>query len=293
MYVAQGISEEAELARLCETAYNARAAVPEVGDILSAWQRDAATYRATARAELDVPYLDEAGGGTARTRMDIFWPAGAEPDTCPIVLFIHGGYWQALERKAVSHLAAGANARGLAVAMPSYDLCPDVTLAVIERQIAAACLFLRRTHGRPVTVCGHSAGGHLTAAMLARDFADLDRNAPDGLVPAGLAISGLFDLRDLVHTSINDRLGLDMAEARRLSPLFWPAPAGKRLLACVGEHESEAFHWQSRALAARWGEAGVTTEYRAIAGANHFTVVAGLTEPASELTHAITQLAGG
>lgn len=291
MYVARGTDDGAELGRLCEAAYNARAAVPEFPAILAAWERDAARFRAGAEAELDLPYLDEAGGGGERTRMDIFWPAGADRSACPLVLFVHGGYWQALDRKYASHLAAGPLARGLAVAMPSYDLCPGVDLATIARQIAAACLFLHRGHARPVTVCGHSAGGHLAAAMLALDFAVLDRAAPAGIVPAGLAISGLFDLRDLVHTSINDRLGLTGESARRASPMFAPPPAGKRFVAVVGERESEAFHWQSRELVARWGAAGVAAEYRSLPGANHFTAVAGLADPASGLVDTLAGLA--
>jgi arylformamidase len=290
MYVARGLSEEAELRRLCEAAYNARAAVPDFADIFAGWERDAQAYREEAEAELDLPYLDEAGGGSGRTRLDLFWPAGGGRASCPLALFVHGGYWQALDRKYFSHLARGANGRGIAVAVASYDLCPNVDIATIERQVACACLYLWNTLERRVILFGHSAGGHLTAAMLAYDFAGLDASAPAGLVPAGLAISGLFDLSDLVHTSINDKLGLTLETARRASPMFHAAPRGKRLIACVGAKESEAFHWQSREIARRWRAGGAVTETVNVPDTNHFTVIDGLTDPESAMVGSLEWL---
>lgn len=291
MYVAQGLSEEAKLRVLCEAAYNARAAVPEFANVFAAWERDAAAYRDEAAAELDLPYLDEAGGGSRRTRLDLFWPRGRDRDTCPLALFVHGGYWQALDRKYFSHLARGANARGIAVAVASYDLCPEVDIPTIERQIACACLYLWNTLQRPVTVFGHSAGGHLAACMLTFDFAALDAGAPARLVPAGLAVSGLFDLSDLVYTSMNDKLGLTLETARRASPLLRAAPKGRRLIACVGAAESEAFHWQAREICRRWRAGGAVADHVDVPGANHFTVIGGLAEPGSALATSLDRLA--
>jgi arylformamidase len=291
MYVAQGLSEEAELRRLCEAAYNARAAVPEFADIMVGWELGAAAYREEAEAELDLPYLDELGGGSARTLLDLFWPRGRNRDSCPLSLYVHGGYWQALDRKYFSHLARGANGRGIAVAVASYDLCPNVDIATIERQVACACLYLWNTLERRVILFGHSAGGHLTAALLTFDFAALDAGAPARLVPAGLAISGLFDLSDLVHTSINDKLGLTLETARRASPMFRAAPRGKRLIACVGAKESEAFHWQSREIARRWRAGGAVTEYVNVPDTNHFTVIAQLCDPESTMVGSLEWLA--
>lgn len=290
MYVAQGLSEEAELRRLCEAAYNARAAVPEFADIMVGWELSAAAYREEAEAELDLPYLDELGGGSARTLLDLFWPRGRNRDSCPLSLYVHGGYWQALDRKYFSHLARGPNRRGMAMAIASYDLCPHLDIPGIERQIACACLYLWNTLKRRPIVCGHSAGGHLTACMLAYDFSALDAGAPGDLVPAGVAVSGLFDLRDLVYTSINDKLGLTLDTAERASPAFRAAPRGKRLIAQVGARESEAFHWQSKEIVRRWRDGGAVTQYVNVADTNHFTVIGGLADPDSALVGSLEWL---
>lgn len=291
MYVAGGMTDKAELTRLAEAGYNNRKLVPEHPRIIAGWERDAAAYREAADAEYDLPYLDEAGGGTARTRLDIFWPHGSDRETCHIAMFVHGGYWQGLDRKFFSHLARGPNRHGIALALPSYDLCPDVDIATIERQIASVCLFLWNTYGRRVVISGHSAGGHLTAAMLVQDFGQFDRAAPFDLVPAGLSISGIFDLRDLVFTSLNDKVGMTDETARAASPLFKPAPAGKTLLSFVGEKESAAFHWQSQEIARVWGSGGAAVEHLVVPGADHFTIVAQLTDPNSIMSKSLATLA--
>lgn len=78
---------------------------------------------------------------------------------------MHGGYWKAFDKSYWSHLAAGPLARGYAVAVPSYDLCPDVRISEISSQIAAALTEVaNRTQGT-IVLSGHSAGGHLVARM--------------------------------------------------------------------------------------------------------------------------------
>ena len=109
-------------------------------------------------------------------------------------------------------------------------------------------------------------------------------------VPAAYAISGLFELAPLVPTSINDKIGLDAAEAEALSPLFWPAPEGKSIDAVVGVDESSEFLRQSAAIVAAWGEDGAHTRYEEIESANHFTVIAPLTEASSAMCERLKQL---
>ena len=232
---------------LLQAQYDNPALVPEHPAIIAGWAVDAAAYRAAAGGRLDVPY-----GASPRERYDWFGP-----DDAPVAVFIHGGYWQKLDKSYFSHCAAGLVAHGVAVAVLGYDLCPEVTLRRIVEQMRAACAALR-----PVLAFGHSAGGHLSAMLLA-----------SGDVPAALPISGVFDVTPLRHTRIGDALALEEAEARALSPMFMARPAG-RLHAVVGAAESEAFRGQTREMAARWG--GTNDE---VAGANHFTVLAGLSDP--------------
>jgi len=262
-----------------ETEYNNRARVPDHAVHISGWQRDAAAYRATARCRLDIAY-----GPGERHRLDLFYPQNDEMGG-PVILFIHGGYWQAFDKSSSSHLARGANERGLTVAVPSYDLAPQAELADIISAIEAAADFVIRHTGRPLVVSGHSAGGHLAACLMAR---------PDRLqrpVQAAMPISGLFDLAPLVPTSINKALGLTVDEAKRLSPLNWTPPGGGHLIAVVGGAESSEFLRQSRTIVHHWGGAGLAARYHEVTGAHHFNVIAGLANPQDPLVDNLVSLA--
>jgi arylformamidase len=268
-----------------EAEYNNRARVPEHPGIIAGWKESAAAFRASHQnAEFGISY-----GPSARQMLDIFWPDASRD--APLALFIHGGYWQALDPSSFSHLATAANANGVALALCGYDLCPQVRLAEIVEQVRASALFLWKRHGRRVVACGHSAGGHLTACLLATDWKKYDASAPGDLVPSGLSISGLFDLTPLVPTTVNNALKLDEAEARKNSPLHWPL-TGKRVLdAWVGGAESPEYLRQSKTVADSWKERGAQTAYREVAGANHFTVLEPLNDPASEISQRLAAFA--
>jgi arylformamidase len=263
-----------------EREYDNRGRVPEHPAIIEGWYAAAAA----ARRELDGE-LDRAYGAHPRERYDLFRPA--EPRDGAAVLFIHGGYWQALEKAAFSHLAKGPLAHGLPVAVLGYPLCPEVPLARIVDAVGAAVPTVAGAADRRVVVCGHSAGGHLAAAVAATAGDQRE------LVAAGLAVSGLFDLEPLVPTSINDALGLHVETARALSPVRWAGPAQRRFECWVGGEESAEYHRQSRDLVRIWGEQGVDTEYEVVPATNHFTVVGALADPASPLSRRLADLALG
>ena len=253
-----------------EAEYDNSGKVPDAPAIVAGWQRDAAAFRAAHRfADLGLPY-----GPTPRQTMDVFWPDGAR--TAPLALFIHGGYWQRMDRADFSHLAAGLLGHGVAVAMPSYDLCPAVRIGEIVAQMRAAAAFLFHRHGRRLLAIGHSAGGHLAAMLLATDWPARDPALPADLVHAALPISGLFDLAPLLHTQVNDAVRMDAAEAAANSPLGL-RPNG-RVHAVVGGTEGTEYTRQSRSLAEAWGGS-----WEAVPGANHFTVVMSLAAPDSAL----------
>jgi arylformamidase len=266
-----------------EVEYNNRARVPEHPQLMAGWARDAAAYRAE-HAPRRLTY-----GPGPRNVIDLF-EADGDGDGA-IVMFIHGGYWQALDGSSSSHCARGLNRHGITVAVPTYDLCPQVTIGTIIQEMRSAARELARL-GRPLVISGHSAGGHLAACMLATDWHALDPALPQDLVRAAYAISGLFELEPLVATSVNKALGMDNASAHAASPLFWTPPAGKSLDAVVGGSESAEYLRQSRTIAERWGAAGVATRYGEIADANHFTAIAPLADPDSAMVARLKELAG-
>jgi len=262
-----------------ETEYRPSLTVPRTDSILAGWGRDAAAYRAerlaAGRAELDLAY-----GDSARQRLDLLLPDSGKADR--LALFIHGGWWQMGDRRDVSHFARGLNGQGFAVALASYDLCPSVPLATIVEQLRRACLFLWQRHQNPLLVLGHSAGGHLTAAMAATHWPAF--GGAKGVVRAGFAISGGFDLVPLLNTSMNADWKLDVQTARELSPIHWRKPDEVDFACAVGALESGEFRRQSRDFADIW-----KVPCTEVAETNHFTVLDPLTDPASAL---VARLAG-
>ncbi len=267
-----------------EAEYNNRARVPDHPGIIAGWKAAAAAFRAAhENAELGIAY-----GASTRQTLDIFWPSASRE--APLALFIHGGYWQALDPSFFSHLAKAPNANGVALVLCGYDLCPQVRLADIVEQVRASALHLWKRHARRIVACGHSAGGHLTACLLATDWKRYDASVPEDLVPSGLSISGLFDLTPLLPTTVNNALRMDEAEARRNSPLQWPVSNGRVLDAWVGGAESAEYLRQSRSVAEEWEKRGAKTAYREIPGANHFTALDPLNEPGSEISQRLASL---
>lgn len=267
-----------------EAEYDNRRRVPGHPAIIEAWRHDAAAFRDAAKAELDIAY-----GPRERTRLDLFLPEGDARDA-PLAVFFHGGYWRTFDRGVFSHVARGLVRHGIAMAIPSYDLCPGVRLAEIVTEAREALAFLYRRTGKRPFVFGHSAGGHLAACMLATDWPAFAADLPKDLVTSALGISGLFDLEPLVETSVNVELRLSAAEARALSPLLWPVTPGMRFDAYVGSRESHEYLRQSRAVAEGWAAEGVETAYREIVGADHFTALAPFADPDSHETARMLEL---
>ncbi len=261
--------------------YNNRAMVPDHPAIIAAWHADAKAYREKAHPELGIRY-----GARPRNSYDLFAAQGGQGG--PQVLFIHGGYWRAFDKAMFSHMAAGANAHRLTVAIAGYTLAPEVSVLDIIDELRQCVIHLaRRLEGRLVVV-GHSAGGHLAACMAATDWPAYGLR-PD-LIQACFAISGLFDLRPLIATEFNADLKLDAATALAASPLAWPVPSPLRLESWVGAQESFEFKRNARSLAAAWAGLGLDARYEEVPGENHFSVPNALADPASKMTQRLVEL---
>jgi arylformamidase len=265
--------------------YNNWARIAGGDEILARMAKGSADYRALALArwpdDMSLRY-----GTTERQFIDLFRAESA--GNAPLAMFIHGGFWRSLDPTHFSQVARGLNGRGIDVALAGYDLCPQVSIGAIVGQMRQACLYLWGRFGRRILVFGHSAGGHLAAALFATDWEHL--GAPTDLVPVATGISGVYELAPLMHTPMNDDFRLDLEEANRLSPLYWHPPAGRPFDVIVGDAESSEFLRQSRTLADVWGKAGVVTRYEA-PSANHFTVIEPLAEPASPMVERLAALA--
>jgi arylformamidase len=266
-----------------EKEYDNRGRIPEHPEIFARWAAETEDYRKTASgAQLGLKY-----GPSPRQTVDFFPAKDAD---APLAMFIHGGWWRTLDPSMFSQMAKGPNGNGVSVAVVGYDLCPQVSIATIIEQMRAACLYLWRKHKKRIFVYGHSAGGHLTASMVATDWKTLASDAPADLVPSGYAISGVFDLMPLLHVSQNADLKLDAKSAHDCSPLTWRVPGGRSFDSVVGGIESAEFLRQARVIVDAWKDAA-KMRHGELAGKNHFTVVDPLTDANSAMTKRVVEMA--
>ncbi len=271
--------------------YNNRANVPEHPELLAQYAEKCAAWEADAKSVR----WDLAYGDSPAETLDLFM---ADSDDAPVHLYIHGGYWQANSKRSSNFVARALVDAGVHVAVADYALCPEVTIDEIGRQCRAALAWLwreaERLGGNPdrITVSGHSCGGHLVGMVMATDWPQFGADLPKDLVKGGVSLSGLFDLRPLINTTINEKVGMDEEIALRNSPLFMEPACDAPLALFWGGDETDAFRWQSESMAEAWGAKGVETVAEAIPGVNHFTVLTGMDDPAHPATRAIIRQSG-
>lgn len=271
----------------CEREYNARAAIAEHPRIFARWTEQAAVTRRLRACLIDLPY-----GDTAHEKLDLF-PARGE--SAPLLVFIHGGYWRSLDKSDFSWIAPPFVGEGIAVALLNYGLAPRTPMEDMVRQVLRALrwLYLRADRyafdPERIVVCGHSAGGHLTAMSMAALWPQLDAQLPANLVKGGLAISGLYDLEPLLHAPfVNADLQLTPERAARLSPIHLPPATDAPLVTAVGALESSEFRRQNALIAQHWPR-NVLRDVP-MPGCNHLTVCDELAQPGSALFEAALSL---
>ena len=260
--------------------YNNRALVPDHPQYFARWAEGSARARATMTC-----YLDRAYGSAAGEKLDIF---PARKGDGSVLMFIHGGYWRSLDKRDFAYLAPAWVDAGVSLVVVNYDLCPQVTVEEIVRQMLRASAWLYRhaeEYGMDedrLFVSGWSAGAHLTAMMMAALWPVYDAQLPKDLFKGGLAVSGIYDLRPLAQVDfVNADLHLDEASALKVSPAFLPPATRAPVYTCVGGAESSEFKRQNALLAQRWKSA-VSGDI-AMQGHNHFSVIDELANPASAL----------
>lgn len=259
-----------------DAAYDNSAAVADSPRILADWQARSDRLRADHPRLLDLRY-----GPAERNRIDYFATGRAGP----VLVFIHGGYWQMRAKETFSFLAAGPLAHGIHVALVGYTLAPQKRLGDIVSEVGSAIAWLvarvSTFGGDParVYVSGWSAGGHLTAMSMA-----------DAGVRGGLAISGIYDLEPVRLCYLNEKLDLDHNEARRLSPLLnLPKRSGPLITTC-GDAELPELRRQSQEFAATRTRAGLPGRLVPLPGCNHFTILEELASPDGALTMLVREL---
>ena len=253
----------------------------------------------SAQARATLPWQTHRYGTAPAQRLDLFLPpaaaTGARPP--PLLVFIHGGYWQELGKDDSAFAAVDCVQQGIAHAVIDYTLAPLATLPQIVAECRLAVRWLHRQAGAlgldagRIVVAGSSAGAQV-AAMVA--LPDAGNESSAACVCATVLVSGIFELEPLLGTSINAALGLTLPVARAMSPALQPLAGFAPSIVCWGAVETEEFKRQGRDFGAALQAAGSACQAFEVPARNHFDIVLDLAKPGTLLgRHVLALLRGG
>ncbi len=268
--------------------YDLEGTVPDLSLYANFYAKESEKVRAELEHRLDVPF-----GPTLAEHLDLY-PAPGLEHPAPILVYLHGGYWRSRTSKEFGFVARGPASRGVSTVVVNYALCPEVTIDEIVRQVRAALVW---TYGNAASfggdperiyVAGHSAGGHLTAMLLATDWEGV-YGLPNGIVKGACAISGLFDLAPFPYTFLQPKLQLTWDQVLRNSPILHLPDEAPPLLLAYGEDEPSELRRQSEDFFAAWKEKGLPGNLLPLSGKNHYDVIDSFLDAGSPLCSAILE----
>ncbi|RKF45421.1 alpha/beta hydrolase [Paraburkholderia fungorum] len=240
---------------------------------------------ATLHCERNLPY-----GSAPAERLD-FFPASQA--NAPLVVYIHGGYWQELSKDESCFAANGFIEQGAAFCSIDYTLAPHASVHEMVRQCVTAIEWLHARHAmlgfdpNRVVVAGSSAGAHLAAmATLRLGSAAQTRR----LIKGAVLLSGIFELEPLVQTSINQAVGLTRNDAIDLSPVYFPLADFPSAVVAWGGIETAQFKWQSQRFADLLRERDRQVTCIEVGHRNHFDIALDLGDRTTGLGQAVRAL---
>lgn len=238
---------------------------------------------------LNTPY-----GESFRQKLDIY---GVNlPYDAPIIVFIHGGFWQRSNKHTASYAVKPYVEHHAKVIVIDFDLCPDVSLSDVIKQFKKAVerVFSYAGEHKPksVSFIGHDSGAHLITYLLSEDMISRLGNDKFKLLKHIYLISGVFDVSELRQTEVLNRanlLSITDENVNELSPVKSSyAHLGKYDIvfdAFVGGDESPTFQKQTREFVAHLKKEKLQANFHKLEGLDHYDIV----EKLSEINYEITQ----
>lgn len=268
--------------------YNNRLQVPDYADYLNRWESSSRQTEQKLPVIKDLPY-----GNLQRERLDIY-PSLLPPSKT--LIFLHGGYWQMLDKSMFHFIANGFHSYGVTTVLLTYPLAPEVSIDQIVLSCRKAIKWLYSNcsayNGDPgqLYIVGHSAGGHLAAMLMATDWQLFDPGLSANVLKGTCAVSGLFNLVPIYLCYVNKVLKMDEETAKCNSPVGLEPANACPLIIAVGEAESAEFNDQSKELYTCWKNKGIDIQFLRMPGENHYSIAETIAAPQSPLHQALRHL---
>lgn len=271
---------------------NLRKRWPEHTDFLERWAKVSATAYDNLTCRRDLSY----GAGPFQ-KIDLFLPENNKT-AAPLLFFIHGGYWQNLDKSDFAFPAAAFLEKGIAFATVNYSLAPEAKIGDMVGEVRRAFAWLlgkaRDFELDPAAcvICGHSAGGHL-ATMTGLWDSKEEADAEVTIEPLAIAsLSGVYDLEPIRLSYHNAVLGLARNEAMELSPLRHIRRTRTPFYLAVGADETSEFLRQQALFAEKAAAAEIKVAAHEFAGLHHFSIMDALADPQDGLHRSVAGLFG-
>lgn len=268
--------------------FNNRMHVPDFSDYFARWSLLSEQARKSLQVVENIRY-----GSLPRETLDIFPSLQPRSKT---LIFIHGGYWQMLDKDMFSFIANSFHSYGITVVLINYPLAPEFSFDQIVSSCRLATTWVYKNISKyngnteQIYVSGHSAGGHLTAMLLATDWKLVNADVRATLIKGACVISGLFNLYPISLSYLNAVLKIDPETAVRNSPsnleLFNKCP----VIVVVGGEETSEFNDQSEEFYGACKDKGLEVTLLKLPQLNHYSIIENISDPHSEHHQALKKL---
>ncbi|GAA6100775.1 kynurenine formamidase isoform X1 [Tachysurus ichikawai] len=246
--------------------------------------------RAVAQNILDIPY-----GEGDEEKLDVYMPLSSSPDV-PLVIYLHGGYWQFLSKEESGFMAVPLTQKGVVVVAVDYSIAPkgnmDLMVSQVRRSLVA--VIQQYSHISGLYLCGHSAGAHLAAMVLSTDWSEYSVSPQ---IKGAFLVSGIYDLLPIMSTYVNKPLKMTEEVAFRNSPIRLVSQLKKSLSDCdivvaVAQNDSPEFRKQSEEYFRSLQAAELKVTFEDIPDTDHFNIIEQLVDENYYLTQLILKMMG-
>ena len=269
-----------------ENHFNPRIAVPNFQEYITEAQKKAVLTRKTLPNHLDISY-----GRHNLQKLDIFCKNNLH--NAPVHIFIHGGYWRALDKSDHSHLAEPFVNKNCLYVSLNYGLCPNITLSNITAQIIESLIWVynncSKYGGNPenINISGHSAGAHLSAMMVNFNWEKI--NLPKNIIKSAFLISGIYEPEIVLKLSLNKEIALTKEDAINNTPIPTQNYLSKLFLS-VGDNEPDAWIEQTKTYSKLLIENNNTVNFSLLKNQNHFSILNILSDSNSKYTNRMIEV---
>ncbi|KAJ8389686.1 hypothetical protein AAFF_G00115620 [Aldrovandia affinis] len=245
--------------------------------------------RGVAKTLLDVPYGEGQG-----EKMDVYMPTTGPTEGYPLVIYIHGGYWQFLSKEESGFMAVPLVQKGVAVAAVGYDIAPkgnmDLMVSQVRRSIVS--IVQQYSHISGMYLCGHSAGAHLAAMVLCTDWSQYSVTPR---IKGAFLVSGIYDLLPILSTYVNEPLKMTEEVALRNSPSqlvphLKHSSSACHIVVAVAQNDSPEFRKQSEDFFKALESSGLKVIFEDIPDTDHFNIIEQFVDRDYHLTQLLLKL---